>query len=85
MTVLFLLLPDGRAYHGRFLGDDRPFLRGGLAGANLPDEIAELERHIILYSRGGWLCFGRIIFARLLIVKASSLSSRLFPFSSAIC
>jgi hypothetical protein len=61
MTVLLLLLPNGRAYHGRFLGDDRPFLRGGLAGADLPNEIAELERHVYnlyLISGGGGLCFG---------------------------
>lgn len=48
MPILLLLLPDGRTNHGTLLGDDGTFFGGGFAGADLPDEIAEFERHGIV-------------------------------------
>ena len=59
MPILLLLLPDGRTNHGTLLGDDGTFFGGGFAGADLPDEIAEFERHGLYGGGGGSWCWLR--------------------------
>jgi len=40
-----LLLSDRRSNHGRFLGDDGPFLRRRFAGPHFADQIPQFHRH----------------------------------------
>mmetsp|Transcript_38229 Transcript_38229/g.92211 ORF Transcript_38229/g.92211 Transcript_38229/m.92211 type:complete len:86 (-) Transcript_38229:185-442(-) len=52
MPILLPLLPYRRAYHRGLLRDYRALLGGGLAGSDLTDEIAELQRHGYIIQRG---------------------------------
>mmetsp|Transcript_1119 Transcript_1119/g.2428 ORF Transcript_1119/g.2428 Transcript_1119/m.2428 type:complete len:603 (+) Transcript_1119:1115-2923(+) len=45
VPVLLLFFADGGADHGGFFGDHGAFFGGGFAGADLPDEVSQFQRH----------------------------------------